>query len=245
VSSRPTAPGAAQGRSAHALVGAVNALTPIDYGDVCVNVDTAWFTAKVQAARPPSTTWSNRHTRACSSPRVRATSSPGFAFLLATIGAKGDGWKDYWKADGQWRQDHLRLDRRLQVDFTAGGKGSRPIVLSYASSPPFTIPKGATEPTTAALLDTCFRQVEYAGVLAGAKNPEGAQGAGVLPADQAGAGVDPGRDVHVPGVERRGAAGADWAQWAKVAPKPFTVAPEQIDANRDAWLRDWTDLAAR
>ena len=36
-----------------------------------------------------------------------------------------------------------------------------------------------------------------------------------------------------------------WAQWAKVASKPFTVAPEQIDANRDAWLRDWTDLAAR
>ena len=30
-----------------------------------------------------------------------------------------------------------------EVDFTAGGgHGSRPIVLSYASSPPFTIPEG-------------------------------------------------------------------------------------------------------
>ena len=61
-----------------------------------------------------------------------------------------------------------------QVDFTAGGgDGDRPIVTSYSSSPPFTIPEDGTRPTTSALLDTCFRQVEYAGVLAGSDNPEG------------------------------------------------------------------------
>ena len=61
------------------------------------------------------------------------------------------------------------------VDFTqGGGKGKRPIVLSYDSSPAFTVDgKGGT--TTSALLDTCFRQVEYAGVLEGAANPDGGQ----------------------------------------------------------------------
>ena len=47
-------------------------------------------------------------------------------------------------------------------------------MLSYDSSPAFTI-DGQGGTTTSALLDTCFRQVEYAGVLAGAENPEGAQ----------------------------------------------------------------------
>ena len=46
-------------------------------------------------------------------------------------------------------------------------------MLSYDSSPAFTVDGGRS--TTAALLDTCFRQVEYAGVLAGAANPEGAE----------------------------------------------------------------------
>ena len=88
-----------------------------------------------------------------------------------------DGWADYWqrlmdndtKITAGWSDAY-------QVDFTqGGGSGDRPIVLSYASSPPFTIDEDAGKPTTSALLDTCFRQVEYAGVLAGAENPEGAQ----------------------------------------------------------------------
>ena len=59
-----------------------------------------------------------------------------------------------------------------EVDFTAGGgNGDRPIVTSYSSSPPFTIPEGGTKPTTSALLDTCFRQVEYAGVLRARTTP--------------------------------------------------------------------------
>ena len=63
-----------------------------------------------------------------------------------------------------------------EVDFTqGGGKGDRPIVLSYDSSPAFTVPEGSDTSTTSALLDTCFRQVEYAGVLRGAKNVAGAE----------------------------------------------------------------------
>ena len=92
------------------------------------------------------------------------------AFLLSTIAEYGDEWPDYWerlmandvKITGGWTDAY-------QVDFTqGGGDGDRPIVLSYDSSPAFA-------PTTSALLDTCFLQVEYAGVLAGADNPEGAK----------------------------------------------------------------------
>ena len=103
------------------------------------------------------------------------TSSPGLAFLLATIAAYGeDGWQDYWtrlmangtKLTQGWSDAY-------EVDFTqGGGGGDRPIVLSYDSSPAFTV-DGQGGTTTSALLDTCFRQVEYAGVLAGAREPRG------------------------------------------------------------------------
>ena len=37
-----------------------------------------------------------RSTATCSSSRIPGTSSPGLAFLLATIARYGDGWQDYW-----------------------------------------------------------------------------------------------------------------------------------------------------
>ena len=47
--------------------------------------------------------------------------------------------------------------------------------MSYSTSPAFEVPKGGTESATVALLDTCFRQVEYAGVIKGATNETGAR----------------------------------------------------------------------
>ena len=99
------------------------------------------------------------------------------AFLLATVAEYGDDWPAYWTdlmANGAKVVDGW--EDAYYGDFTQGGeKGTRPIVLSYDSSPAFTVAEGGDEPPPAALLDTCFRQVEYAGVLAGADNPEGAQ----------------------------------------------------------------------
>ena len=95
------------------------------------------------------------------------------AFLLSTIAEYGeDGWQDYWTdllANGAKVVDGW--EDAYYGDFTAGSEtGTRPIVVSYDSSPAFTVSDGVT--TTAALLDTCFRQVEYAGVLKGAANPD-------------------------------------------------------------------------
>ena len=129
---------------------------------------------------PPrrSTTWSSRRTTTSSSLPGATTSSPGLAFLLGTIGeVRRDGWQDYWTAlvangakvtDG-WSEAY-------ETDFTqGGGDGDRPDrgVLRLLAG--VHGPEGRRRSTTEALLDTCFRQVEYAGVLTGAANPTGAE----------------------------------------------------------------------
>ena len=113
-----------------------------------------------------------------------------------------------------------------EVDFTAGGGGGdRPIVLSYASSPPFTIPKGGTEPTTSALLDTCFRQVEYAGVLARREEPRGRPGVHRLHAEQQSFQEALPDNMYVFPVDGRVDAARRLGEFAKVAAEAVTVAP--------------------
>jgi len=220
-------------------------LTPVDFGDVCVNIDDAWFAR--EKVEPPQTL------EDLTDPRYRdlfvtpgaTSSSPGLAFLLATVEQFGDdGWQDYWrdlvangaKVTSGWTDAYT-------VDFTAGGGGgSRPIVLSYASSPPFTIPEGEQTPTTSALLDTCFRQVEYAGVLEGAANPEGAAAlVDFLLTEQVQEAIPDA--MYVFPVSAQAPLPALWARWAKVPEQPHTMEPARIEANRETWVRAWADLA--
>ncbi len=238
-----TLPGSAE---EHALEDAEAAyLTPVDYGDVCVNIDNVWFANNGIA--PPQTL------RDLTEPEYEdlfvtpgaTTSSPGMSFLLATIGEFGPGeWQGYWedlmangaKVTSGWSDAYT-------VDFTAGGgDGDRPIVLSYASSPPFTIAEGAWEPTTSALLDTCFRQVEYAGVLEGAANPEGAQAVlDWLVSAEVQASIP--ENMYMYPVSDEVALPELWAQWAPLAEQPIVVPPRQIEAERETWLREWADIA--
>ena len=220
-------------------------LTPVDYGDVCVNVDTAWFAN--QGIAPPeslSDLTDSAYEDLFVTPGA-STSSPGMAFLLATIGEFGPGeWQGYWedlmangaKVTSDWTNAYT-------VDFTAGGgEGDRPIVLSYASSPPFTIPEDGWQPTTAALLDTCFRQVEYAGVLAGADNPEGGQAViDWLLSPEVQAAIP--ESMYVFPVDDEVALPELWAQFAQVAEDPIVVHPQQIEAERETWLQEWADVA--
>jgi thiamine transport system substrate-binding protein len=232
---------------AFALEGdAADYLTPIDYGDVCINVDDTWF-AKKKLAEPK--TFADLTDPAYKDLLVApgaTTSSPGLAFLVATIGTYGDGWKDYWKKlmangakiDAGWEDAY-------EVDFTAGGKsGDRPIVVSYSSSPPFTVPEGGDKPTTSALLDTCFRQVEYAGVLKGADNPKGAQEFidFMLGKEFQAALPD---NMYVYPVDTTVALPAGWKSWAPISPHPVQVSAADITAHRSDWLRDWRDITSR
>ena len=220
-------------------------LTPVDDGNVCVNIDTTWFDAHHVA--PPATLddlTKPAYKDLFVTPGA-TTSSPGLAFLLATIARYGDdGWQGYWKkllangtkVDEGWEDAYT-------VDFTqGGGKGDRPIVLSYDSSPAFTVAGGTS--TTEALLDTCFRQVEYAAVLAGAENPKGAQAFidFLLGHDAQAALPDA---MYVFPVVTGTPLPADWSTYAVQPTKPWTVSPEDIDTHRDEWLRTWSDLVSQ
>ncbi|MBZ5734835.1 thiamine ABC transporter substrate-binding protein [Nocardioides sp. TRM66260-LWL] len=220
-----------------------HALRPVDQGNVCVNVDDTWFAAK--GLTPPRTfddLLDPRYRGLLVTPGA-TTSSPGLAFLLATIARYGeDGWQDYWRrllANGTkvvsgWSDAY-------EVDFTqGGGKGRRPIVVSYDSSPAFTVDgKGGT--TTSALLDTCFQQVEYVGALRGAANEAGAKAVVAwLQSPEVQAALP--ESMYVFPVAEGTALPKDWARFAKQPASPASVAPERIAEQRDTWLRQWSDL---
>ncbi|WP_402377123.1 thiamine ABC transporter substrate-binding protein [Isoptericola rhizosphaerae] len=220
----------------------LEALTPIDRGDVCLNVDTAWF--EDAGIQPPATFEDLTEEEYADLTVVTnpATSSPGFAFLLATVSAFGeDGWQDYWAelADNGLRVTDGWSDA-YYVDFSGGGEGGeRPIVLSYATSPAATVTEDGSASTTAALLDTCFRQVEYAGVLAGSDNPDGARAlVDFLTSEPVQADV-PGSMYMYPADESVELP-TEWEQFAPLAEEPHEVAAEEIAAHRDEWIEQWT-----
>ena len=173
------------------------------------------------------------------------SSSPGLAFLLATIAEYGDEWPDYWER--LMANDSLVVDGWEDAyfgDFTQGSaKGSRPIVLSYDSSPAFTLADDGSS-TTRALLDTCFRQVEYAGVLEGAENPEGARALiEFLLSDAVQRELPESMFVFpvVDGVELPPA----WEKHARQPSSPYRLDPAEIAQNREAWLEEWRDIVTR
>lgn len=223
-----------------------HALTPVDNGNVCVNVDDTWFKAH-DLAEP-------RTLDDLTDPAYKdlfvlpgaATSSTGMAFLLATVSAYGDAWPDYWKKlmDNGARVTAGWSDA-YEVDFTqGGGKGDRPIVLSYDSSPAFTVPKGATTSTTHALLDTCFRQVEYAGVLDGAANVPGAEAfVRFLTSSEVQEALP--ESMYVFPVVDGTSLPADWASYATQPDQPYSVDPADVAAHRDEWLREWSDVTSQ
>ncbi len=232
------------GAEAYVLAGDDGRLTPVDNGNVCVNIDTTWFAA--EGIAPPESLDD------LIDPAYRdlfvlpgaASSSTGLAFLLATIAEYGDDWPAYWT---QLMDNGAKLTAgwsdAYEVDFTqGGGQGDRPIVLSYDSSPAFTIDGGAS--TTAALLDTCFRQVEYAGVLTGAANPDGAEAVVdwlLSPEVQKALPTS----MYVFPVDAATELPADWASFAVQPDEPLSLNPADIAANREDWLTTWSDVTSR
>jgi thiamine transport system substrate-binding protein len=157
-------------------------VTPIDHGEVCLNYDKARF-AERRLAPPESL---DDLTRPAYDDLLvvenPATSTPGLAFLLATIAHFGEGgWQDYWRRlreNGVLVVDGWEEAYTARFSGAAGSSGNRPVVVSYASSPPaevvFRRPRPQEAPT-AVVESSCFRQVELAGVLRGARNEDGAR----------------------------------------------------------------------
>jgi thiamine transport system substrate-binding protein len=225
-------------------------VTPVDHGEVCLNYDKAWF--RDQGVPPPQQFEDLAELRYQNLLVVEnpATSTPGLAFLLVTIAHFGpDGWQDYWrtlKANGVLVVDGW--EEAYTVRFSgSSGKGKRPIVVSYASSPAAEVVfagKPLQDAPTAVVESTCFRQVELAGVLRGARNEEGARKLidfMLTPAFQRDIPlamfVFPVREgVRLPKV---------FAKYAVVPQSPLDLPPDVIGTNRDTWIRQWTDIVLR
>jgi thiamine transport system substrate-binding protein len=175
-----------------------------------------------------------------------ATSSPGLAFLLGTVAHFGEqGWADYWaklKANGV--KVTSGWEEAYQQDFSgSAGKGPRPLVVSYASSPAAEVGQDG-KPRTKALLFTCFRQVEYAGVLTNAAHRDDAgKVVDFLLSQQFQSNVAeqmfvyPAReDVSLP---------AAWQGVVLQPSNPDTLPAADIDANRERWIDQWRSTVQR
>jgi thiamine transport system substrate-binding protein len=217
-------------------------LTAFDFSDVCVNADHEWFTGHQLAEPQTLDDLTDPRYKDLLTVENPATSSPGLAFLLATIAAKGeDGYVDYWrdlsangvKVTNGWEDAYY-------VDFSGpSSQGDRPLVVSYATSPPAEIPEGASAPETGALLETCFRQVEYAGVIRGTTQTEGAQ-AFIDYLLSANVQNEIPEQMWVYPVRPNAQLPALWEQFAPLASDPFTLESDHIATYRDKWIEEWT-----
>ena len=231
---------------------ATHQLLPTDYGDVCLNYDKAWFAARsleVPAALEDFLKPEYKDLLVVENP---ATSSPGLAFLLATIAKFGDpGYLDYWKS--------LRANGVAVVDgwntayYTnfsgSSGRGPQPLVVSYASSPAAEViyadPPVDTAPTASILgPGTCFRQIEFAGILKGTKQQALAEEFIDFLLSQKFQEDMPLQMFMYP-VDQAAKLPPEFVQWAQVADQPAMLDPAYIAIHRDQWLAAWTDAVLR
>ncbi|MBO0611144.1 thiamine ABC transporter substrate-binding protein [Myceligenerans salitolerans] len=218
-------------------------LAQIDQGDVCVNADKEWFAEQNLEIPETLTDLAEPSYQGLLVVTNPATSSPGLAFLLATYDAFGpNGFGDYWEA---LRDNDVKVvdswEDAYYVDFSgADGEGDRPLVLSYSTSPAYTVGDDG-ESTTTALLETCFRQEEYAGVLNGADNPDGAWELVRFLQSETVQQDLPGSMYMYPADEDV-ALPEDWVEHAPLAEDPHEVDPEEIAEHRDEWIEAWTAI---
>lgn len=217
-------------------------LTPIDYGDVCVNADKQWFADQDLEIPQTLDDLADPAYRDLLVVENPASSSPGLAFLAATVGAKGeDGYLDYW---GALSDNGVKVAKGWTEAYTgdfsgSSGKGPRPLVVSYATSPAFEVPEGGDESNTVALLETCFRQVEYAAVLKDSPNEWGAQKFIDYLLTAAVQSDIPGQMYMYP-VNDEVDLPAEWVAHAPLSETPIEVDAATISANSTQWVKDWT-----
>jgi thiamine transport system substrate-binding protein len=223
-----------------------NLVTPIDHGEVCVNDDLAAY-----ASTPAPETLGDLTNPAYRGQLVvenPSTSSPGLDFLLTTVAAYGDpGYLDYWQ---RLKDNNVTVvdgwERAYFGEFSGagGGDGTHPLVVSYATSPVAEVyyadPPVAKAPT-GVLTDTCYSQIEYAGVLAGTDHTQAAEAFIDFMLSKPFQEDIPLRmfvspvttDVSLPKV---------YTQNAVPVPSPYSLPPEEVAAHRADWVARWADL---
>ncbi len=235
----------------HLQLDSKNRLLPVDYGDVCLNYDKAWFAKKDLTPPTNLADLIKPEYKGLTVVQNPATSSPGMAFLLATIGRFGeDGYLDFWKQlknngviiAGGWEDAYFG-------HFTAASKGDRPIVVSYATSPPAAVyysETPLTEAPTAAVVtkNSAFRQIEFVGILKGTKQPELARKFVdfmlSIPFQE-----DIPLQMFVFPANSKAKLPEVFTKHAEIAEEPAQVSPAAIEANREQWLEAWTNAVLR
>ncbi|MFD9329587.1 thiamine ABC transporter substrate binding subunit [Streptomyces sp. NPDC060065] len=229
-------------------------VTPIDTGDICVNYDKAYFSEHKLTPPESFDDLIKPEYKNLLVTENASTSSPGLGFLLGTAAKYGDdGWQDYWtklKANGVKVVDGWEQAYNEEFSGSAGGKkakADRPLVVSYASSPPAEViyadPKPTTAPTGVAT-GTCFRQVEYAGLLSNAKNTKGGEALiDFLITKQFQ--DDMPLNMFVYPVVEGAKVPAEFTEFGPQAKDPETMDPAKIADNRDQWVKSWTSLVLK
>ena len=224
---------------------------PVSFGDVCLNYDKAWFAARELA--PPAGLADLVDPAYANLTVVQnpATSSPGLAFLLATVDTFGpDGYLDYWRrlvANGVMVTDGWSA--AYYGAFTAASDGDRPIVVSYASSPPaevyFAAQPLSEAPTAAVVSDgSCFRQIEFVGILRGTPHAEAAQKLVDFMLSRPFQEEIP-LHMFVYPANTTAALPPVFVDHSQIPANPAALDPQTIDANREAWINAWTTAVLR
>ncbi|MEU1279540.1 thiamine ABC transporter substrate-binding protein [Streptomyces sp. NPDC005805] len=229
-------------------------VTPVDTGDVCVNYDKKYFAEKKLA---PPKTFADLAKPAYKNLLVvenAATSSPGLGFLLGSVGAFGeDGWQDYWKklkANGVKVVDGWEQAYNEEFSGSAGGRkagADRPLVVSYASSPPVEVLYAEPQPKeapTGVATGTCFRQIEFAGLLDGAKNEKGGKALLDFLVSRTFQ-EDMPLNMFVHPVVSDAKLPELFTEHGVVVDEPETVAPATIAGKREQWVRSWSSLVLK
>ncbi len=233
----------------HADLAVDERVTPIDFGDVCLNYDKAALAAAnlpVPAGLLDLTDEAYRAQLVVENP---ATSSPGLAFLLATIAAFPEdaeySWRQFW---ADLRDNDVLVVRDWNTayysEFAGGGSGTRPLVVSYASSPPagviFSDPPPDVAPT-GVVLAGCFRQIEYAGVLAGTRAEPWAQDLIDFMLTTTFQEDMPLNMFVFPAI-RDAALPPEFLEHTQIPEAPASLAPDVIDNGREQWIEEWTEI---
>jgi thiamine transport system substrate-binding protein len=223
-----------------------NRLLPVDYGDVCINYDKSYFAEKNLALPQTLEDLAKPEYKGLLVVENPATSSPGLAFLLATRAHFGDGYLEYWKSlkdngvvivDG-WETAYY-------TNFSASsGHGPQPMVVSYGTSPAaeviFADPPRADSPTASIVgPDTCFRQIEFVGILRATQHRALAEKfVDFMLAKQFQ--EDMPLQMFVYPVNRNAAVPEAFTKFAQVPAQPAALTPAEIAAGRDKWIQEWT-----
>jgi thiamine transport system substrate-binding protein len=228
-----------------------NRALPVDYGDVCINYDKAYFADKNLAVPQSLEDLTRPEYRGLLVVENPATSSTGLAFLFATVAHFGDGFPDYWQAlkdNGVVVVDGW--DTAYYTNFSgSSGRGPQPLVVSYGSSPAAEVVyagKPLDDAPTASILgpDTCFRQIEFVGILKGTRHRGLAEKfVDFLLSKQFQ--EDMPLQMFVYPVNPEAALPEAFTKYAQAPEQTATLAPDVIAAKRDEWIQAWTDVVLK